>query len=255
MADKSDRKGPKREGERIGVDGVVVLVTGYHVVLIGVCVVTFMVMYRARGGVAGPTAYELAVYSFLFGVLGATLNASRTVVMAVGLGKYDVNRRLWQYLTPLHGGVLGLIAVIAVSGGVVPLAGGNGGAGGVGASGTTGGGLKSDPTNFVIAFASIVGFASDMFVARMKDAARTLFGSPDAREMGEAEVRDELKKGRRGAASEVEVKPKGLQEAGKEALAGHANSSGEQEKKDTETHGATGGAAGGSLNAKEGGGS
>src|SRR6185295_545098 len=111
-----------------------------------------------------PDRYQIAAYALLFGVLGATLNASRTVLMAVGAGAYDTNRTLWQLIIPLHGGVLALITVVALTDGVLPAAGG-------------GRAANADPTNFATGCAAIVGFATDLVVIRIKDAARTFFGS------------------------------------------------------------------------------
>ena len=102
---------------------------------------------------------------FVCGILGATLTASRYVVRAVRRQEYDVYRILWQVLTPLHGGILALIALFVVYGGIMFM-----------------GAEPSDADRTVIflgALSFLVGFAAETFVKALIRAATGLFNEPD----------------------------------------------------------------------------
>lgn len=109
-----------------------------------------------------PVHWRVVTFAFMFGTLGSTLAASRYVVFAVRHSVYDLRRVPWQLLSPLHGGVLSVIAVYVVFGGLLAIA------------------RSPNPSEeygfFVGGFAFIVGFSSELFVKRLIRATEALFG-------------------------------------------------------------------------------
>jgi hypothetical protein len=97
------------------------------------------------------------------GATGGALNASRRVVLSVRYRSYLMSRLPWQLLTPVHSAVLAAVAFLAIEGGLLSLA---------------NSGERAEPryTFFVMAFAFLVGFVSEVFVKRLIAAADALFG-------------------------------------------------------------------------------
>jgi hypothetical protein len=106
--------------------------------------------------------WRVITFAFLFGALGSALAASRYVVFAVRHSVYDSRRVLWQLLSPLHGGVLAVIAMYVIFGGLLAIA------------------RSPSPTEqygfFVGGLSFIVGFSSELFVKRLIRATEALFG-------------------------------------------------------------------------------
>jgi len=160
------------------------IVSLYHVFILiaGLLITTYfigpdrLVSCAAEGIVATPPASPAAVnpaechtnallvllFALCFGMIGSTLNASRYVVLAVRRRRYDCHRILWQILTPLHGGVLAIVAVYVVVGGLFSLV-----------QGTN---VDREYGYFIGGFSFLVGFSSELFVKRLIAATEALFG-------------------------------------------------------------------------------
>ena len=107
-----------------------------------------------------PTS-RLYYLVILCGILGATLTASRYVVQAIRRKSYDLYRLPWQLLTPVHGGILAIIALFVVQAGLVVLGAGS-----------------PKPTRTLLFFGALsflVGFAAESFVKALIRAAEGLF--------------------------------------------------------------------------------
>jgi hypothetical protein len=135
------------------------LVTVYHIVVI----VAVAAAASSIVIVNDPNWLRACEYGALFGGLGGTLTASRYVVSAMRHDEYDRKRALWQLLTPIHAAVLAAVAVLAVEGGLLTLA---------------GHGDRTEPqyTKFIMAFSFVVGLVSEVFVKRLIMAGEALFG-------------------------------------------------------------------------------
>ena len=124
-------------------------------------------------GICHAIDWRVITVAFAFGCLGGATNASRYVVWAVRHGKYANDRLLWQLMTPLHGGLLAVIAIYVAFGGLFAIA-------------------KAPTPNtnygyFVGSFGFVVGLASELFVKRLIRAAEALFGERDGHALGNAD--------------------------------------------------------------------
>jgi hypothetical protein len=136
-------------------------VSCWHLIVIalsGLVLWYFNGVYEVKGG------YKIALYSISFGALGGTLVSSRYVIYAVRHESYDPKRVLWQTLTPIHSAVFASVAVVLVQGSILSL-------------------YASVPDYgsdrfmfFVMGFSFVVGFASEIFVKRLIDAAESFLG-------------------------------------------------------------------------------
>jgi len=136
-------------------------VTVYHlVILLGAVLGTFILEWKF--GIDTKERIK-QTYALLFGGLGGTFAASRYVVLSVRHNTYDPKRVLWQVLTPIYSAVLAWVGVIALAGGILILA-------------QSPNPAEPQFTFFIMAFAFLVGFASESFSKRLIMAAQTLFG-------------------------------------------------------------------------------
>jgi hypothetical protein len=147
-------------------------VTVYHVLLFVICAFVITLLYINKGAAGTVSMGPLgqlpapAVYSFGFGVIGATLYASRWVIYAVAHQNYYPWKILWQLVVPLHGGVLAVFVVIAVKAGILGVAGVE----------TTNPDIAARYVWFVMALSFMSGFASKIVIERIEDMTRGLFG-------------------------------------------------------------------------------
>ncbi len=109
---------------------------------------------------------KIPMSSFFVGMIGGTLNASRTLVKVVRDGKYDEKRILWQVLTPIHSGFLAIVAVIFLKSGFHLAIDSNGQASSIS--------FNNFEFIFVVSFLS--GFSTEIFIKKLIGASESLFG-------------------------------------------------------------------------------
>jgi hypothetical protein len=119
------------------------------------------------GNVCHTKPLLVLVFALCFGMIGSALNASRYVVLAVRHKRYDSSRILWQILTPLHGGVLAVVAVYVVIGGLFSV--------------VQAAAVNQQYGYFIGGFSFLVGFSSELFVKRLMAATEALFGELKAK--------------------------------------------------------------------------
>ena len=100
-----------------------------------------------------------------FGTIGGTLNASRQVIKAVKENDYELNRRLWQILTPLHSGIFAVISIAFIKSGLIMAAGVS-----------TGPPIGPNYLYFITITSFLVGFSTEVFTKRLIGATEALFG-------------------------------------------------------------------------------
>jgi hypothetical protein len=136
-----------------------VCVSLYHVAIFGIGIIG---VCKIMESTIAMSFSDDVLLSGLFGMIGATLTASRYVVIAVRHGRYEPRRILWQVLTPIQGGVLAIAGMIMVEGGIISLGG--------------------DSTNiskhvyFILSLSFLIGFSSEVFVKKLIATAETFFG-------------------------------------------------------------------------------
>jgi hypothetical protein len=114
--------------------------------------------------------YWLLVVGLMFvaGGLGGSLYSVRGVVMHSSQNDFDISYNYWYFLTPLAGGISGVIVFFLLLGGALTLT-------APGPQGQTLHDIADLALAPYIAFALLAGFASRPFMLKMKDLADSLF--------------------------------------------------------------------------------
>lgn len=106
--------------------------------------------------------------TFVSGALGGCLYSLRGLIKHSAQNDFDVNYNYWYLLTPLSGGISGIVVFFLLLGGALTL----------NISASSAQGIKSIEGPALapyIAFALLAGYASRTFMLKMKDVADSLF--------------------------------------------------------------------------------
>jgi hypothetical protein len=101
------------------------------------------------------------IYASVGGLLGGTLFSLKWLYHSVAKGTWNLDRRLWRFITPLLSAGLAFVSVVFVKSGLF--------------SAFDAKALSSGTMSFSAGF--IVGYFSDSFMAKLAEIAQTLFGS------------------------------------------------------------------------------
>lgn len=113
-------------------------------------------------GISNGTYYYSFAYAAFGGLFGGTLFSMKWLYHVVARGKWNLDRRLWRFMTPLISSGLSLVTIIFIKSGLFAA---------FDAESTTSGTLC-----FSLGF--IVGYFSDSAIAKFAEVAQTLFGVP-----------------------------------------------------------------------------
>jgi hypothetical protein len=106
--------------------------------------------------------------TFFAGALGGSLYSLRGLMMHSSQHDYDTHYNYWYFLTPLAGGISGVVVFFLLLGGALTLT-------VAGPQGQTLRNIADLALTPYIAFALLAGFASRPFMLKMKDLADSLF--------------------------------------------------------------------------------
>lgn len=115
--------------------------------------------------------------TFVAGALGGSLYSLRGLLMHSSQNDYDTNYNYWYLLTPLAGGISGVVVFFLLLGGALTLT-------VAGAQVQTLHNLTDLALAPYIALALLAGFASRPFMLKMKDLADTLFALSNKNKSG-----------------------------------------------------------------------
>jgi hypothetical protein len=156
--------------EKIAIAKSVKWVSIYHVTLLVIASwISIAVIYPSCCMPhALPTCFiklKNPILCVAFGLIGGTLNASRQVIKAVKEDDYQMNRRLWQILTPIHSGIFAVVSIVFIKSGMNM------------ATGSASNLAKGPSYLYFITITSfLVGFSTELFIKRLISATEALFG-------------------------------------------------------------------------------
>jgi hypothetical protein len=105
------------------------------------------------------------IYASIGGLLGGTLFSLKWLYHSVAKGMWNLDRRLWRFITPILSGGLAFVSVVFVKSGLFTAFDANA--------------LSSGSMSFSMGF--IIGYFSDSFMAKLAEIAQTLFGASSKR--------------------------------------------------------------------------